>query len=258
MFDDGLYMANYGSQTGKVGYPTPEGGCKLRHGVMAATSSSNAEPFIYCFDELNNQLVCYYEDGSQLPLSIGSNNLSPFNITHRPLFMSSFGWCVFEDPANPPDRYLYRIAVTYNNVMSNPITSKRLISANDAPNFHSADIYGSSKRTVSYLYSGKGDKLYRYHTSNHVEELLTEFTGEEITMITHKRGVHNPTDGTVPSTGFLFIATHTGGHYKVYMYNVVADAPDGEPFVMEGTGKVVDMQYAGGDSAYGGFYCANY
>jgi hypothetical protein len=257
MFDDGAYIAGYGSQTGKVGYPTPEGGCRFSHGVMAATISASAYPILQCFDELNNQFVYYYDSGEQVPLS--NATLSPFNITHRPLFMGTNSWCVFKDPATPADRYLYKLNVTNSSVARTPITSIRLISADDSPNFNSADIYGSSKSSANYLYGGKGDKLYFYSTATHAaERLLKDFAGEEITMITQKRGVHNPTDRAVPNNGFLFIATHTGGRYKVYMYNLTTGEPVGDPFVMEGTGKVVDMQYAGGTSAYISYNCANY
>jgi hypothetical protein len=113
-------------------------------------------------------------------------------------------------------------------------------------------VYGSNKQQSQFLYGGKGDKLYMYNTGNDTEKqlALTGFgAGEQITMITHKRGVYNPADRT-DTAGFLFIATYQGGRYKVYMYKVIGGEPDGAPFIIEGEGKVTDMQYAGGASTY--------
>jgi hypothetical protein len=253
IFDDGAYAAGFDSRTGKVGYPeAPAGGCSLSHGMMADDDGSSFPiEFLQFFDELNGQLVYYSYEGTLVSLS-GDNNISPTGITHRPLFMGSSGWCVFENPGFA-DRYLYLLNGDFlMSATTEPILEIRPISASEAPNFNSAELYGAHKTNKQFLYGSTGDKLYMYNTGSDAEKQLTLSgfgAGEQITMITHKPGVHNPANRD-DTAGFLFIATHAGGHYKVYMYKVTGGEPDGEPFVIEGTGKVVDMQYAGGSPNY--------
>jgi hypothetical protein len=253
IFDDGVYAVDYESKTGKVGYPVaPPGGCSFSHGMMVGDDGSfMGVPLgsLWFFDELNGQLVYYGFDGGLISLS-GNNGISPTGITHRPLFMGSSGWCVFNDP-NTPDRYLYLLNTdVFGTAAAEPILEIRPVTT--APNFSSAEIYGSNKTQMQFLYGSIGDRLYMYNADDDTEKqlALSGFgAGEEITMITHKRGVHNPTDRT-DTAGYLFIATHKGGHYKVYMYKVTGGEPDGAPVIVEGTGKVADMQYAGGTTIY--------
>jgi hypothetical protein len=261
--NEGAHIVNFDSKTGKVGYPVaPPGGCSLSHGVMAGDDGSLfgiPVGSLLCFDELNGQMVYYGFDGGLIALSTGSNGLSPTGISHRPLFMGSSGWCVFNDPGSSA-RYLYLLNTDiFGTAATNPIIEIRLIPAT-APNFNSAKIYGSNKTHIQFLYGSAGDRLYMYNTGDNTEKQLALpgfGAGEEITMITHKRGVHNPADRT-DTAGFLFIATHAGDNYKVYMYKVTGGEPDGAPIIVAGTGKVVDMQYAGGAPLYEQSLSANY
>ena len=260
VFSDGAYVVGYESRTGKVGYPvTPPEGCSLNCGMMAALDDGMwAVPlaFLLFFDELNGQMV-YYDYGGGLMSLSGDNGISPTGITHRPLFMGSSGWCVFKDP-NSAERFLYLLNVDLFAAGNEPITEIRPIAT--APHFSSAEIYGSNKMHPQFLYGSIGDRLYMYNAGDSTEKqlVLSGFgAGEEITMITHKRGVHNPTDRT-DTAGYLFIASHKSGRYKVYMYKVTGGEPDGAPIVIEGEGKVTDMQYAGGTDVYVQSLSVNY
>jgi hypothetical protein len=140
----------------------------------------------------------------------------------------------------------------YFDTATHPIIEIRPINAAVTPNFNSAKIYGSDKTHRQFLYGCTGNQVWMYNTGNDTERQLSlpgVGAGETITMITHKRGVHNPTDRT-DTAGYLCIATYKDGNYKVYMYKVTGGEPDGAPIILEGTGKVVDMQYAGGTSDY--------
>jgi hypothetical protein len=260
VFDDGAYVASSNSKTGKVGYPVaPDGGCSLSpHGMMSADEFYITMGQLLFFDELNGRMV-YYDYAAKLIKLSGLNGISPTGITHRPLFMGTGGWSVFYDP-NSSSRYLYLLERDWFAALTAPITEIRPLSAATAPNFSSATIYGSNKTDKQFLYGSIGDKLYLYNTGNDTEKQLspTGFgAGEEITMITHKRGVHNPADRN-DTKGYLFIATHKDGSYKVYLYKVTGGEPDGAPIVLQGTGKVVDMQYAGGTYDYSNSYSVSY
>jgi hypothetical protein len=173
--------------------------------------------------------------------------------------MGSSGWCVFKDP-DSSDKYLYSLNADVMFGTSMPINEIRPIDAVSTPNFNNAELYGSNKQQSQFLYGSRGDKLYMYNTGNDTEKQLALAgfgSGEEITMITHKLGVHNPADRT-DTDGFLFIATHQGGRYKVYMYKVIGGEPDGAPVVINGEGKVKDMQYAGGTNVYTTSLSVNY
>jgi hypothetical protein len=252
VFDDGAYVIGFDSQTGKVGFPlAPSGGCSFGRGTMIGDDGSLFGvplSYVVSFDELKGQLVYYDYQGSLMELS---GNPSPTGITHRPLFISSAGWCVFENPGTP-NRYLYVLNTDFFDAATQPIIEIRPVSAVTAPNFSSAEVYGSNKTHIQFLYGSIGDRLYMYNTGDNTEKRLSPSgfgAGEEITMITHKPGVHNPANRT-DAAGYLFIATHKAGNYKVYMYKVTGGETDGAPIIVEGTGKVVDMQYAGGTNAY--------
>lgn len=122
--------------------------------------------------------------------------------------------------------------------------------------FNTAQVYATNKgASTQMLYGGVGDKFYIYNTGNDTETLVSPTGmggGETITMITHKPGIQNPADNSdAPANGYMIIATHKDGNYKVYVYNVVGGAPDGAPVkTYSGAGKVVDMQFAGGTFSY--------
>lgn len=215
-------------------------------------------PAYAAFDEGNGQFLYYAWGGTQTPLS-STNGYPPTGINCRALFMgtdnnsdynSARGWAILEDKTTPSDRYIYRMIQT----ATNPITDVRKIPSDFK--FNTAQVYGSNKGTsTQILYGGVGDKFYIYNTGSDTETLVSPTgmsTGETITMIAHKPGIQNPVDGSAPpANGYIIIATHKGGNYKVYVYNVVGGIPDGIPVkTYTGAGKVTDMQYAGGTYAY--------
>jgi len=182
----------------------------------------------------------------------------------RALHMGMSGWCVVEDGVqgsieNPLRRTAYKLNTGIDQWnLRDPIEEMHDITAT---NFRQAQVYGSNKVSSHehILYGSIDNRFYTYNTTTRSEariDLPAIGSGEVITMITHRPGVHNPNNRNSPSAGFLFIATHHAGSntYKVYMYGMLAGAPTGDPVaIMSGTGKVVDMQYAGGvHSTYSG------
>ncbi len=215
-------------------------------------------PAYVAFDEGNGQFLYYAWGGTQTPVSY-TNGYSPFDIDCRALFMGTDnntdydagrGWAILQDKTEPSERYLYRLIQT----ATNPITDIRQIPA--ASEFNTAQVYGNNKGTsTQMLYGGVGDRFYIYNTGSDTETQVSPTgmgSGETITMITHKPGIQNPVDGSAPPVnGYMLIATHKDGGYKVYVYDMVGGIPDGNPVkTYTGTGKVVDMQYAGGTGSY--------
>lgn len=226
--------------------------------ISKVTRLGTMTPVYAAFDEGNGQLLYYAWGGTQTPLST-TNQYSPMGISCRALFMgtdnnadyaSGRAWAILEDKAAPSARHIYRLIQT----ATEPITSVRTIPSSFK--FNTAQVYGNNKGTsTQMLYGGVGDKFYIYNTGNDTETAVSPAgmgSGETITMITHKPGIQNPTDNsTTPANGYLVVATHKDGNYKVYVYNVVGGAPDGNPVkIYTGAGKVVDMQYAGGTFSY--------
>jgi len=255
----GLYSSNqmpsmgtYG--TGKFGLPIdPPGGLDLSPHNVVVSSGSGTMMFNF-FDEREGNLI-YYNYNYALQTLTSDNGFSPTGINRTLLFMGTNGWAVFQDKANPQERFIYRLSLT---AVRNPITLVEAI--NPSLNFAKAQVYGSNKSgATGMLYAGVGDKLYMYNTAVHtnpdftgdVETLLSPQgieSGEVITMITHKPAA--------PAL-YLMIATYKSGTYKVYMFTLSGGAPSGDPVIVaSGQGKVVDIQYAYTGSSYS--YIVNY
>jgi hypothetical protein len=238
----------------RLSFPIAPAGTSL----SKVTKLSVMTPVYAAFDEGNGQFLYYAWGGTQTPLS-STNQYSPTGIDCRALFMgtdnnadfnSGRGWAILEERSDPSKRHIYRLIQT----ATEPITDVRTIPSEFE--FNTAQVYGNNKGTsTQMLYGGVGDKFYIYNTGNDTETRVSPAgigSGETITMITHRPGIQNPSNGsTPPLNGYMVVATHKEGNYKVYVYDMVGGVPDGNPVaVYTGAGKVVDMQYAGGTNSY--------
>jgi hypothetical protein len=246
-----FHTSNATNTTGKMGFPAaPAGGVSFSTGAIVGPHEYNWNDIYVFFDELNEQLVFYETGGALIPVQSGS--IPHTGIKDRPLFMGFSGWCVFRDAQDPTKRYLYQINNNASNnppVANRPILQKELINVATAPNFNNAQLYGSHKLSQQIMYGSIGNQLYMYNTITREEThipLPEVGAGEVITMITHRQRIASPIDRSELS-GFLLIATHKDGNYKVYMYKLIGGVPDPEipPIIVSGQGKVVDTQYSG-------------
>jgi hypothetical protein len=249
--------------TGHVGFPVgPSDGASFSSAVQLGATG---DPTYVIFDESNGgRLLHYSPELGRITFNLASGAISPNNLNWRPLFMGTStgatvpteagndefaslnaGWAIFQDRGNPLTRFLVRLSTRSDR----PIAARTTI--DPTLKFNTAQVYGTNRSgSTHFIYAGVGSELYLYNTRNNTETLITPSSmncGGTITMITHKQGINNPnTDEPGPSTGYLIIATHIGGNYRVYLYELQGGVPEGLPVkIYEGVGKVVDMQFAG-------------
>lgn len=85
--------------------------------------------------------------------------------------------------------------------------------------------------------------MYNVTTNTDMGSVLDLPAGEEVTMIQHEYWLCTY-DATEYQFNNVAVATYKDGNYKLYMYNVIAGQPDGEPVaVYEGEGRVQDLVY---------------
>jgi hypothetical protein len=211
---------------------------------------------VFCtFDEVNNRLVFINEFGA---VSYGTQR-----ITDRPLYLGpgadaflalSPPWGVWRDGEDPTKRYTYLL-----NTDGRRFTQRIEINPETAPNFNRAQTYGAVKvpSATQMIFGAVDDKLYSLNAAAASTALETPVDleglgqGEEITMVTYRPHILNPTSDE--RVAYLIVATYKNGNYNVFMYNV---SETGEPFgapvsIMTGQGKVFDMQFYGGHINYG-------
>lgn len=229
-------QTTYTLGSGKFGFPTSPAGGESAFSKYMILSPTSAFP-LALFDEKGGRLIRYMYSNTVFIDTPG--------ITHKFLFMGAKssqadGWMIFEDRANPSQRYLYFLK---NGSMN---TVDRIENLDPALNFSKASLYGSNKTggTNQMLYGVVGSKIYMYNTAAKTEKLLAPEgfdTNVEITMLTHKNGAGE----------YLVIGTYKSGRYKVYMYKMAGGEPTGPPEVVaEGEGRVVDVQHTATSGQY--------
>ena len=251
--DKALYTITSTGQGGKAGFPVhaPEGS-SFTGAVMSNITSGNEMTLI--FDEANGEMIYYAAASRVIPPT--TVEPSPYEMNYHVRHMGYNGWSLFEEKTNPLIKWIYRVQNNPLGVGSAPLVSEHLVNAVTAPNFNSAEFYSTYKTAAAEIpaifYGCKGDKIYMYNVQGETETVLSPEgmgSGETVTMITDRMGIPTSLDS---STRVLIIATYKEGNYKVYVYaNPVEYQPYGPPvLVLEGTGKVVDVQHTGGSSAY--------
>lgn len=110
---------------------------------------------------------------------------------------------------------------------------------------HNASSYAVN-RDYEFLYYGVGSTLRVLNFENYTEDIVLDMPeGEDITYINHYQydaswGEEEELD---PHWEKLVLATFDGVNYRIYLYDLQAGAPVGEPEIIKGTGKVKHLLY---------------
>jgi hypothetical protein len=106
-----------------------------------------------------------------------------------------------------------------------------------------ANLYALSK-DFNLLYYTKDNKISYYDIESKQDEAIYSLAAdEEITYIRHSK--YNVDIQVDDDYNFdkLVIASYSGGRYKVYLFDILAGKPKGNPIIMEGEGRVADVIY---------------
>lgn len=110
--------------------------------------------------------------------------------------------------------------------------------------FPKADCFALNKE-YEYLYFNDKHRWMRYDIDNKREEEVYLFPeNEQITFMKHI--IYDNKQDVERSLNIFLVATHSGGHYKVYRFKLLSGRPlngkyEGEP--LEGSGVVREVQY---------------
>lgn len=120
-----------------------------------------------------------------------------------------------------------------------------------ASKLYNATLIASNETSLTrkLLYFVTDNKLY-YHDINAGAESAMTATGlpadETITYLRHLHYNVTGFGGNTPYFSHLAIGTYKNGNYKLYLYNMVSDLPEGAPArTTSGTGKLKEAQYIG-------------
>jgi hypothetical protein len=129
----------------------------------------------------------------------------------------------------------------YWSFRKNPLFRMDTIPSNSK--LATADLYALNK-DFNLLYYTKDNKISYYDIESKQEEAIYSLaSGEKITYIRHSK--YNVDIQVDDDYNFdkLVIASYSGGKYKVYLFNMLAGKPKGDPIIMEGEGRVADVIY---------------
>ncbi|MEG2555437.1 MAG: PKD-like family lipoprotein [Odoribacter sp.] len=232
---------------GKFGYPALiEGGCKPNiNGVFSDS--------YFFFDELKGRFLWLDWNGGlhdymDLAVEGVDKGFYPNGIRHKLIFFGRnnvaeevMGYAIFEDVDQPGKHYLYKLALSTDP--ENPIESVTPVVA--ASKLNSANLFAINEEDAQVIYFVKDNQLYMYDLNQNTEEMLTPVglgSGETITYLSNRYWKQG--DDKDHLFNYLAIGTYKDGKYKVYLYNMLGGKTDGAAVqVLEGTGKVVKMQY---------------
>lgn len=155
---------------------------------------------------------------------------------------SSFGdeilYFLMQDRSNPAKKYVYFFAADFGGAT---LTDVRPLAA-DAP-FANAERYAVNGQTAAMAYYLKDNKVYTYNLVDGTDadkELTFNGlpSGEKISYISNRYFSGGK------DFDYFIVGTQTGDTYKVYMYNMIAGEPVGEPEVtFSGKGKLNRIVY---------------
>jgi hypothetical protein len=123
---------------------------------------------------------------------------------------------------------------------TNPVFKMDTVPSNSE--LSTADLYALNK-DFGLLYYTKDNKISYYNIETKQEEVIYSLpAGEKITYINHSKYDLGDDDEKYHFDK-LVIASHSGGKYKVYLFDMLAGKPKGDPVIMEGEGRVADVIY---------------
>ena len=205
---------------------------------------------VFVYDEKNGRFLYVNYDGTPTlfrDTGGSQDDYKPNGIPHKMLYYGGsniantfYTWGVFGDKDNAAKRYLYQLKVGFG-VTNNPIVGVTELGTDKK--FSRATHYAVNETSALVMYFVCDNQLYMYNTVSGAEELIhpSQITGEEVTYISHRWCSINEAD----TFNYLAIATHTGGKYKVYLFNMDAGGRIGSTAarVLEGDGKVFKLNF---------------
>lgn len=238
----------YGSpNTGKFGMPTSECGASQYYCHDVASYGG-----CFLWDETNHSLLAVDYNGISSPLLYEdfsgeeeTQNLTSYKCLHcgyNYLSKEATPTFILEDTSTG-DRYLYLCASSF---FGQNLTSRTKISS--SLHLAKATSFSTNASSAKYIYCVEGNKVYAcVFNSDELSEVEIQLqgigSGETISYIGNQYwdSAYMESD---PFNYLIVGTTTSGGSYKLYFYNMVGGAPDGEAvFTVEGSGTVKTVKY---------------
>ncbi len=194
------------------------------------------------FDEISSSFVkapvsgnnfIRFTDAATTQVSANNNNLTCLYMGQKvPNPNSGFG--VFQDKSNPASRMILQITPTNTafNVVKDELSPEEKA--------YNANMYTLLNGDENMMYMVVGNEIWSRNLSNRFEQLqYTVPAGEQITYIRHRKHTESGY-----AHNYVMIGTHSGGNYKVRMFEKTAGNLHANPvFTLEGQGRVGDVLY---------------
>ena len=241
------YVDNNSWGTGKFGFVRDIAG---EHRGSRYALFSPKKSAVICFDAKNGRFLAVDYNGFLHAFKEDASGKSPNNISHELIFMGlnrinsvDKVYAIFVDEKDVNQRYLYQLEMPSSTQYTNPV--KEIVTLPANLKLNSADLYATNRTDTRAIYMVNNNRLYFYDVDNQEESPLNPEglpADETITYLEHKYW-SQPNDAE-HNFNYLMIGTYKSGNYKVYMYEMLGGKPMGQPKrVIEGKGKVVDLQY---------------
>lgn len=254
--ENGVYKAS----TPKFGYPMSIDGDTKGY-VPSGFTAKNMTDILY-YDELNCRFFVEPMNGSFLYTFKDTDKAGnattwlPRDLDATMLYMGTFGgpagsekgsgFAVLEKRSGEKERLIFTVDTNAANAKYNPITKG--VIAPLGSDIYNAKVFANN-RNFAVLYYDNKNKLGMYDISSDSQKDIYTFTeGEEITYIHNSIYYSDKMDKIV-------VATYKNGDYKLYLFDILAGAPTGEPVIYEGKGRVKEVIYtAAGISSFSAFF----
>ncbi|MDR2130361.1 MAG: hypothetical protein LBP56_04225 [Odoribacteraceae bacterium] len=213
---------------------------------LASPAAASFSPLVLVFDELSRSLV-RFGNNAYSPYNDASTTLKTNNLNADIRWMEGYNyprWRILTLlKGTEPDGETFLVEMANDYGGSNTLTgSSRVISRTFL--LPHADKWAGNF-TYEIIYFAHGNKLYRANiNTDPISESLqiTLPEGEVVTCMQHMVKPI-PQSGSTVTKDYLAVATHSAGHYKVYLFtmevgNLVPVSP-----AFEGEGRVTCINY---------------
>jgi hypothetical protein len=163
---------------------------------------------------------------------------------------AGIGIALLKTRSEPTQLMLYHLNLISNMMVvgasfsfkKNPVFKVDTLALN--LNINNAEQYALNK-DFNLLYFSIDNKVYYYNMDSQTEEVIyTLSEGEKINYIHHMQ--HNRGN----TFDKLVFASHVNDKYKIYIFDMLAGRPTGEPTILEGEGRVADVINIASDLEY--------
>jgi hypothetical protein len=194
------------------------------------------------FDEISSSFVkvptsgnnfIRFTDAATTQVPANNNNLTCIYMGQK-VPMPSRGFGVFQDKSNPATRMILEIVPTPTAFSA----IQDVLSPEEKA--YNASMYTLLNGDENLMYFVVGNEIWSRNLSNRFEQLqYTLPAGEQVTFIRHRKYTESGY-----AHNYVMIGTHSGGNYKVRMFEKTAGNLHANPvFTLEGQGRVGDVMY---------------